>query len=218
MNDYFKEVNRCPAIILSVLTLSVVLMNLFANKSILFNSDIIAVDCGILLSGITSLCLDILTRLYGATYATKVAYFSIILNVIMSVVFFIVGIIPGLWGSEQNIIIDKIFQGNAFVVFGSIIAYAVSTIINNYSNEFLAGFVKDKGGCNLLIFTVSSYVSTLISQIIDNFIFNMIVLRVILSWNLYKCTACSIITAVFELLVEIIFSSIGYKYIRSLCD
>ena len=63
-----------------------------------------------------------------------------------------------------------------------------------------------------------TYVSTFIGQFLDNFIFSVIVFVFFapifwngFSWTVLQCATCALTGAVAELLMEIIFSPIGYR-------
>ena len=69
-----------------------------------------------------------------------------------------------------------------------------------------------------LAFVVRAYVSTFIGQFLDNFIFSIIVFVIFapifwngFCWTPLQCATCALTGAVAELIMEIIFSPIGYK-------
>lgn len=220
--NFFKDIDRCNTIIVVLFVLFVVLMNIFANKCFPIESKYFALDFGVICSGFTFLFVDILTHVYGETTSTNVLIFSIICNLFVSLMFYIVGIIPGFWSQSLlnnsqiiNNAINNTFKSNIFVLFGSTVAFLISGMLNNKLNALIGKNINHNKN-SYQAFALRSFVSTLISQFIDNFIFNLIVLRVIMSWNLYQCATCSIITAIFELVCEIMLSPIGYMVVKKI--
>ena len=69
-----------------------------------------------------------------------------------------------------------------------------------------------------MAYAVSVYVSTFIGQFFDNFIFSLIVFVGFapiywdgFHWTVTQCAACALTGAVAELIMEVIFSPIGYR-------
>ena len=67
---------------------------------------------------------------------------------------------------------------------------------------------------------VATYVSTFVAQLFDNLIFSIIVFMIFapiywdgFKWTFIQCLMCAITGATLELLMEVIFSPIGYKII-----
>ena len=63
--DYKILLRNAPTVTMIFFTLSVVLMNIFASKELL-NIEYLALDCGFLLSWMSFLCMDMLTKRFGA--------------------------------------------------------------------------------------------------------------------------------------------------------
>ena len=66
-----------------------------------------------------------------------------------------------------------------------------------------------------------TYVSTFIGQFLDNFIFSLIVFVGFapvfwdgFSWTPLQCASCALAGAIAELIMEIVFSPIGYRITR----
>ena len=71
---------RCiPATAVSLFVVSVICMNLLANKT-LVQTDWIALDGGILISWLSFLCMDIITKHFGPKASTKIAIFASLIN------------------------------------------------------------------------------------------------------------------------------------------
>ena len=70
VEDYKILLRNIPALTMVFFVLSVVLMNVFAGKELL-NVKYLALDCGFLLSWMSFLCMDMLTKRFGAKAAIK---------------------------------------------------------------------------------------------------------------------------------------------------
>lgn len=112
---------------------------------------------------------------------------------------------------------DNIFGGTWFILFGSTIAFIASAGINNSLNWTIGkGFRKNPDG--KLAYAVRTYISTFIGQFCDNLIFAIIVFMFFapiywdgFCWTFIQCVMCSLTGAVAELIMEIVFSPIGYR-------
>lgn len=204
-------------LVFTLMVLSVVGMNLLANKSINTGTEWLALDCGILFSGIAFLSMDVLTHCYGPKAATKLSLIALVLNLMMALFFFVASRIPGVWGesfvpgSEQVIgsALDNTFGGTWFVIAGSSVAFAVSAVFNNFCNWAIGERLSDDTGFGA--FALRSYVSTFLAQFLDNLVFALLVSRAFFGWTLLQCVTCALTGALLELIFEIFFSPLGYK-------
>ena len=112
---------------------------------------------------------------------------------------------------------DGIFGGTWFILLGSTIAFIASAIINNGLN-FMIGKAFRVHPNGKLAYAARTYISTFIGQFLDNFIFSVIVFVFFapifwggFHWTAVQCAACALTGAVAELLMEIVFSPIGYR-------
>lgn len=131
IKNQFKEftllLKSVPSVFLSLFVLSVVAMNLLANKSINIPVEWLALDCGIIVSWVAFLTMDVLTKHFGPKASTQISVFALIINLITCLLLFIVSVIPGVWGESfvegsENIInsaLDNTFGGTWYVVLGS---------------------------------------------------------------------------------------------------
>ena len=85
--EFRRLLQTVPPLIAALLILSVVGMNLLANKSINTGLDWLALDCGILFSWLTFLSMDVLTHCYGPRAATSLSVAALGLNLLMAVIF-----------------------------------------------------------------------------------------------------------------------------------
>ncbi|MCR4661248.1 MAG: VUT family protein [Clostridia bacterium] len=208
-----------PSVVTALYVLSVVCMNLLANKEIQTNTPYLALDCGIIVSWLAFLTMDMLTKRFGPKASIEVSLFALFINLLMTVIFFAISKIPGNWGEfytygEDNInaALNTTLGGNWFVVLGSSIAFIASAIINSLLNYTIGKLTKKD---NWVTFFIRSHVSTIISQFLDNLLFAVIVSMHLFGWTITQALMCSLTGAAVELLCEVIFTAFGYKVVRS---
>lgn len=212
--DYKMLLRNIPTVTVIFFVMSVCLMNLFASKQFV-NYDYLALDCGFLLSWISFLSMDMLTKRFGAKASIKISILSIGVNFIMCGLFWIVSIVPNDWSAYYtfnsdiaNKAIDATIGGTWYVVLGSMISFAVSSIVNCVINEIIGKHLTSN---SFKVYALRSYVSTALGQFVDNMIFALLVSHNFFGWTMTQCVMCSIVGAVFELLAEVIFSPWGYR-------
>ena len=221
-SDFRRLLQTVPPMIVSLLILSVVGMNLRANKSINTGVDWLALDGGILFSWMTFLSMDILTHCYGPRAATALSFSALGMNLMMALIFFLASRIPGVWGesfvdgSEAviNQALDNTFGGTWFIILGSSIAFAVSAVLNNFLNYGIGKLLRERRSFGS--FALRSYVSTFLAQLADNLIFALLVSKLFFGWTLLQCVTCALTGAVMELLFEVLFSPLGYRMSREI--
>jgi uncharacterized PurR-regulated membrane protein YhhQ (DUF165 family) len=211
-----------PPLIAGLLVLSVVGMNLLANKSIDTGVDWLALDGGILFSWLTFLSMDVLTHCCGPKAATAVSFAALGLNLLMSLLFFLASRVPGVWGESfgaadgaaVNAALDATFGGTWYVILGSSAAFAASALLNNFLNWGIGRLLgRDRGFGG---FALRSWVSTFLAQLADNLIFALLVSRVFFGWTMLQCVTCALTGAALELAFEAFFSPLGYRVSRGL--
>ena len=213
--DTKKLLRNTPPMVMTILCISIILMNLFANKE-LVNISYLALDCGFLLSWISFLCMDMLTKRFGAKAAIKLSLIGILCNLCTCGVFFIIAKVGGNWSefynyniTEINTAINNTLAGSWYILFGSTVALACGSVVNSIINAAIGKILKNNS--TFKSYALRSYVSTMIGQFIDNLIFALIVSQVLFGWTLIQCIVCSFVGAIAELLSEVIFSPIGFK-------
>ncbi|MCR5090239.1 MAG: VUT family protein [Oscillospiraceae bacterium] len=217
ISEFRMLLNGAPPILLSLLILSVVGMNLLANKSIETGVSWLALDCGILLSWLTFLSMDVLTRCFGPRAATLASFTALLINLFMALIFYLASLIPGVWGesfvdgSEAviNTALNHTLGGTWFIILGSSVAFAASAVLNNFLNYGIGKLLREDRGFGA--FALRSYVSTFLAQFADNLIFALLVSRMFFGWTMVQCLTCALTGAVLELLFEIVFSPLGYR-------
>lgn len=200
-----------PAVALFVV--SVITMNLLANKTI-YQSGILAIDGGILVSWLSFLSMDVVTKHFGPKASTRMSLFAILVNLLTCLIFFVVSVIPT--PHEDYAAFNTIIGGTWFILLSSTVAFFSSAVINNFMN-FGIGKMFKKNPDGKLAFITRSFVSTFIGQFFDNFIFAILTFTVFapifwdgFHWTFVQCLTCSVLGALLELIMEIIFSPFGY--------
>ena len=224
MAEFRRLLRTVPPMPAALLILSVVGMNLLANKSIDTGVDWLALDCGILFSWLTFMTMDILTQSCGPKAATAVSMTALALNLMMALIFFLAGLIPGVWGesfvegSEAviNTALNKTFGGTWYIILGSSVAFAASALLNNFLNDGIGRRLKENAGFGA--FALRAYVSTFLAQFADNLIFALLVSRIFFGWTMVQCLTCALTGAALELLFEVVFSPAGYRLSRGILE
>ena len=211
----FKILLRAiPPTVVTLFAVSVICMNLLANKTLL-KLDWIALDGGILISWLSFMCMDIITKHFGPKAANLITIHAVAINLLTCLIFFLVSIIPST--ADDYAAYDSIFGGTWFILLGSTVAFIASALVNNTLN-WMIGRACRKNPDGKVAYMLRSYISTFIGQFLDNFIFSLIVFHGFapvfwdgFSWSVLQCAMCALTGAVAELIMEIIFSPIGYQ-------
>lgn len=215
IEKYFTLLRSVPSLVMTMFVVSVVLMNLLANKEIGLKVDWLALDCGFTVSWLSFLCMDMLTKRFGAKAAIQLSLTAMLINLFVCGMLYLISLIPGNWGSFYdtgsdiaNTALNNTIGGTWYVVLGSACAFATSSILNALLNELIGKFCKKD---NFVSYALRSYISTLLAQFSDNFIFAMLVSRIFFGWSMVQVITCSLTGCIVELLCEVIFSPIGYR-------
>ena len=203
-----------PATVVSLFVVSVICMNLLANKTLL-QTDWIALDGGILISWLSFMCMDIITKYFGPKASNKIAVMAASINLLTCMIFYIASIIPS--QADDYTAFNGIFGGTWFILLGSTIAFLASAVINNFLNWTIGkAFYKNPDG--KLAYAAQTYISTFVGQFMDNLIFAIIVFVFFapifwdgFHWTILQCVTCSLTGAAAELIMEILFSPFGYR-------
>ena len=209
---------RCiPSTVVTLFVVSVICMNLLANKT-LFQNQWIALDGGILISWLSFMCMDIITKYFGPKASNKIAILASVINLLTCLIFYVASIIPS--NANDYTALNNILGGTWFILLGSTVAFLISAVINNLLN-WLIGKAFRKNPDGKLAFASQTYISTFIGQFLDNLIFSVIVFMFFapvywngFHWTLLQCAMCALTGAVAELIMEIVFSPIGYSIVK----
>ena len=216
--DYKVLLRSIPATTVTLFIVSVIMMNLLANKE-LISLPYLALDCGIIVSWVSFLCQDMICKRFGAEASIKVSILALGINLFVCLCFWVMSITPGMWGAyydtgmiEVNDALNATIGGSWYVVAGSSLSMLCSSVVNSLLNQTL-GRAMEKN--NFASFAFRSYVSTFIGQFVDNFVFALVVSHVFFGWTWMQVFACSLTGAIVELLCEVLLSPVGYKVVRS---
>lgn len=206
-----------PTIVVTLFVVSVICMNLLANKTLVM-LDWIALDGGILISWLSFMCMDIITKHFGPRACNRISLLAALINLLTCLIFFVTSIIPS--NANDYTALNSILGGTWFILLGSTIAFLSSAMINNCLNFIISKrFKKNPDG--KLAYSIPTYISTFVGQFLDNLIFSVVVFMFFapiywngFHWSLIQCIMCALTGAVAELIMEIIFSPFGYKIIN----
>lgn len=210
-----------PFPVVTMFAVSVIMMNFLANKSIALPVDWLALDCGILVSWVSFLSMDMITKHFGPKAATEVSIVAVVINLICCGFFYLCGVIPGMWGEafvdgREDLIngaLNNTVSGTWYVLFGSTVAFLLSAVVNNFINYGIGKLFRLKPD-RFAVYALRTYVSTAIGQFCDNLAFALIVSHFFFGWTLLQCVTCSLTGMVVELLFEAVFSPIGFRICR----
>ena len=77
-----------PATVVTLFVVSVISMNLLANKTLL-QLEWIALDGGILISWLSFMCMDIITKHFGPKASNSVSILAVAINLLSCLIFFV---------------------------------------------------------------------------------------------------------------------------------
>lgn len=208
-------IRSIPSAVTILFILAVITMNFLARIT-LVSLPWLALNAGILVSWLSFLLMDIVAKHYGARAANLLSLVAIAANLLCSLICVVISRIwdyPGL---------DMVVGGQWSVLLASTIAYILSALTNNYTNVAIGGrFRKNPDGA--AAYAARSFISTFLSQIVDNFLFVFLAFVLFpylpgalqVRWSIPQCVGASVLCAVFELLTEVLFAPIGYRIVKS---
>lgn len=212
VDDYKVLLRNVPATVTVIFVLGTVLMNLAASK-IIFNVYGVAATGGFILSFLPFLCMDVVTKHFGARAAIMLNILSAAGNLFAVIFLAIVAAIPT---STPYPEFNYIFGSVWFICLSSTAAFIISGVANSLIHAALGKLFR-KNPDGKLAFFFRSYVSTFIGQFIDNFLFmfGVYVLFGPAIWGIdalpiLTCVGTGVLGGLMELLVEVVFSPLGY--------
>ena len=120
-----------PTTVVTLFVVSVICMNLLANKTLL-QLDYIALDGGILISWLSFMCMDMITKHFGPGASNRISLLAVGINLLTCLIFFVASAIPSNANDYSGF--DSIFGGTWFILLGSTVAFLSSALINNMLN------------------------------------------------------------------------------------
>lgn len=216
LHDYKLLLRSVPSEVLTLFTMSVVLMNILANKEVGLNLSWIALDCGFAVSWLSFLFMDMLAKRFGPKASFKISIFAVVVNLMVCTIFYFVSLLPGNWGeyytygmNEVNTALNSTIGGTWYILLGSTVAFIISAAANALVNGLIAKLVKHHS--TFKEYALRSYISTMVAQFVDNLVFALMVSHVFFGWSMLQVITCSLTGCLIELVCEIIFSPIGYR-------
>ena len=220
--------SKVNPLVMTFFVLSVVAMNVLANKSIDLswlpgnNTEAgelgwLALDCGILVSWLAFFAMDNIVRRFGPKASTQMTLVAVFVNLVICGIFLIAGNIPGFWGESYvevggdliNQGLDNTISGTWYVLMGSTVAFISSAIVHGLTSTAVGKMFKNKE--SLKAYAVCSAFGTSLGQFVDNMIFALIVSLNFFGWNLLQCIMCSLTGMLVEFLLSVIFVPIGHR-------
>ena len=192
---------------ISVFFVSVLLISNVASTKIV-DFGWFTFDGGTLLFPLSYIFGDILTEVYGYKKARGVIWLGFFSALMMSVVFIIVGKLPGApdWGNQTAY--DAILGLTPRIVLASLIAYACGSFSNSL---ILAKMKLWTNGKKLWMRTIGS---TVVGELVDSTLFIMIAFLGVLPFSLLITLIIS--NYIFKTLVEVAFTPLTYKVVNFL--
>lgn len=215
LDEFRLLMHSVPALVVTLFVVSVILMNLLANREFNLNLPWLALDCGFTMSWMSFLAMDMLAKRFGGKASFEISLVAIGISLFMSLCFFIIMKLPGNWGEfytyediNVNKALDATFAGTWFVIMGSAIAFVSSAAVNAIINVSVGKLTTSNG---FFAYAARSWISTAIAQFVDNMLFATIVSHTFFGWTWTQVFTCSLTGCIVELLCEVIFSPLGYK-------
>ena len=119
-----KEV---PTILIIGFIAAIIVMNILANKSINLGVSWLALDCGIIVSWVTFLIMDVVVKHFGPKAATEISILAIVCSLVISLIFYLASLIPGTWG-------ESYVSGSEDIINGAFTVYTVADILWDSGN------------------------------------------------------------------------------------
>ena len=231
--DLKQLISQISPLLMTFFVLSVVLMNLLANKSLdlswLPGNDTangefgwLALDCGLMVSWMAFFTMDIVVRRFGPKASTQLTVVAVLINLVVCTVLLVAGSIPGFWGESYvdiggdliNTALDNTISGTWYVLMGSTIAFISSAIVHGITSTAISKLFKDKE--SLKSYALCSFAATSLGQFTDNMIFALIVSHIFFGWNLLQCVMCSLTGMLMEFIFSAVFVPFGHAVSKKL--
>ena len=106
-----------PSTVVTLFVVSVICMNLLANKTLL-QLEWIALDGGILISWLSFMCMDIITKHFGPKASNRISILAAGINLLTCLIFFVASVIPST--ADDYTAFDGIFGGTGTLSHGDL--------------------------------------------------------------------------------------------------
>lgn len=228
IKSFVEEFKKVPSWLVALSAVTTVLMNLLANKTLFSDGQFLSIDCGLMVSWVMFLVMDIATQRYGGKASFAITVFDVFVALAMSGIMVGVAAIPegpfsGWFQTEDAATaLNGLVGNNYLVILTSLFAFLCSSGVDIVTNVTIGKlFNKTKvfeGEANkrtfkgFIVYFFRAYGSTFLSQLTDNIVFQMIAYPLLFT---IPCTPLSIflgalLAALIELVAEFAFAPIGY--------
>lgn len=228
IKDSIAGFKRVPAWLIALSAVTTVLMNLLANKTLYSDGMYLSIDCGLMVSWVMFLVMDIATQRYGGKASFAITIFDVFVALAMSGIMVGVAAIPESpvsgWfqTDEAAFAMNGLIGNNYLVILTSLFAFICSSGVDILSNvtfgrlfnklKTFEGETNKRTFKGFIIYFVRAYGSTFLSQLTDNLVFQMIAYPLLFT---IPCTPLSIflgatLAALVELVAEFAFAPVGY--------
>lgn len=220
IKDWKILLRSIPGLVTALFITSVIIMNILASK-VIISTKYVGITGGLLLSWIPFLTMDIVVKAYDAKAAIKLNILGLLINLLFIGVFQLVASIQ--IGGEEGAYdsFDQTFSQTWQIFIASSIAYLISGVVNSLTNAGI-GHLTKKNPNGRVAFMLRSYVSTMVGQFVDNFVFASLAFLVFFKlsvgstfgYTLLSVFGTAVFGALIELGMELIFSPVGYNVCR----
>lgn len=224
--DWKMLLRSLPAVVVALFAVTTVAMNLSANKIVWSGLKIgenyfISITGGVFLSWAVFLIMDMVTKTFGAKAAIKLNFFGAAINTITIVFLGIIASIPSEFpfpGASASFDVVFGFMGEGVKHWQILLSSTIANVFSGISNALinvLVGRLFTKNPDGKTAFIARSYISTMIGQFVDNFIFTALAFSFFARYyGFITITGMAILGAIIELVCEIIFSPVAYHKCR----
>lgn len=225
-----KEFQKVPGWLVALSAVTTVLMNLLANKS-LITTDWWTGDCGMIVSWVMFLVMDICTQKYGGRASFAVTIFDVGVALLMGGLMAGVAAIPETnisgWflGDEASTALNNVIGNNYLVLLLSLFAFLCASGVDVVTNVALGRLLertktfansnRQRSLKGFFVYFFRAYLSTFLSQFVDNLVFSCIAVPFLFAYpfTVTGLVVGALIGAGVELLFELVFAPIGYAAI-----
>lgn len=190
-------------LITALFVTALILSNISSSK--ILSLGWFSFDGGTILFPLSYIFGDILTEVYGYARSRRVIWTAFAMNLLMVIVFWIVGKLPPAmdWPFQESFM--NILGVVPRIVLGSLCAFLVGEFMNSYVLAKLK--IKTKGK----YFWLRAIGSTVVGEFFDTSIFLSIAFIGVLPWNLLWVVWVS--NYIFKILIEVILLPITYRVV-----
>lgn len=193
--------------VITGLFVAVLIISNIASTKIV-NFGLLVFDGGTLLFPLSYIFGDVLTEVYGYKKSRQVIWTGFIALIMMSFIFWLVGVLPSASDWTNQSAYDAILGFIPRIVLGSIIAY----FAGEFSNSFILAKMKIlTAGKHLWTRTIGS---TIVGEGVDTILFVLIAFFGVLPNELLVAVILS--NYVFKVGIEVLFTPITYKVVSFL--